>query len=442
MKKIKHLLCLLFLFFLGYQESQAQDLKTWTLQEMIQYAKDNNIQVKQASLTNLSNAADYEQAKASRLPTLSVSGQQSLAIGQSIDPVTSDFISQNINATSLAATSSVTVYNGNYINNNIKQSALIMEAAKLDVEEAKNDITVAITQAYLQALYYKEGIATAQETANASKKQLERIQIKLKAGAASPKEVAQLKSDYASDQTSLISVQNQYEQQVLALKQLLELGIADDFQIQNLAVSSDLNLPVESKTEAYQNALANMPQIKSSQMNVDIASYDMKKAKAGYTPTVSLSASLGSGYTSAQDYTYFAQLNNNQNERIGLVVSIPIFNQKKTSTEVQKAKLNIESAQLSAVSEQKDLLKTIESTYQNVVAGKSQTEAAKMALEAAQESYRLAEKQYELGALDLTDFITEQTTLQNARNAYLQAKYTLLMNYQLLQFYQGNNITL
>jgi len=442
MKKIKHLLCLLFLFFLGYQESQAQDHKTWTLQEMIQYAKDNNIQVKQASLTNLSNAADYELAKASRLPTLSVSGQQSLAIGQSIDPVTSDFISQNINATSLAATSTVTVYNGNYINNNIKQSALIVEAAKLNVEEAKNDITIAITQAYLQALYYKEGISTAQETANASKKQLERIQIKLKAGAASPKEVAQLKSDYASDQTSLISVQNQYEQQVLALKQLLELGIADDFQIQNLAVSSDLNLPVESKTEAYQNALANMPQIKSSQMNVDIASYDLKKAKAGYTPTVSLSASLGSGYTSAQDYTYFTQLNNNQNERIGLVVSIPIFNQKKTSTEVQKAKLNIESAQLSAVSEQKDLLKTIESTYQNVVAGKSQTEAAKMALEAAQESYRLAEKQYELGALDLTDFITEQTTLQNARNAYLQAKYTLLMNYQLLQFYQGNNITL
>lgn len=427
---------------LSSQVSQAQDQPGWSLQAMIQYATENNIQVKQAVLNSRSTEADYEQARASRLPSLSAVGQQTLTAGRSIDPIMSEFVSQDIHSTSLGLSSEVTLFNGNRLNTSIKQNALLVQAGKLEVEEAKNSIVIALTQSYLQALYLKEGIAVAEETVSSSQKQVEQTQQLFAAGSASGQELAQVKAQVANDRANLISAQNQYAQQILSLKQLLELEIQDEFDIAAPELGEELNLRVVSKEVAYQNALAHLPQVKSSQLALDAAELGAAQARAGLLPTVSLAGSIGTGYTSVQNYAYLSQLDNNQNKRIGLVVSIPIFNRRQTSTNVQKANIAIQSARLDAVATQKEILQIVESTYQNVLASQSQLEATQAQLEAAAESHRLAEQQFELGILNLVDYILERTNLQLAQQAYLQAKYTAILNYQLLEFYQGNTITL
>lgn len=433
---------LILLLLLTSQISQAQEGPGWTLGEMIEYATANNIGVKQSQLSSRSAEADYEQAKASRLPSLNASGTQTLTSGRSIDPVTSDFVTQDNYATNLSVNSQLTLFNGNRINNSIKQNRLLVESGRLDVEEAKNSIIIALTQAYLQALYNKEEVNIAGETVNTSAQQVERMQALFDAGSANAQELAQLKAQYANDQANLITAQNQYDAQILSLKQLLELDIQDDFQIVVPQLADEVNFTLVSKNEAYQKALRYLPEVKNSKLGIDIAGLDYAGAKAGYLPSLSLSGSVGTGYTSIQEYSYANQFNNNLYQRVGLTLSIPVFNQKATSTSVQKAKIAMESAKLEVTAAQKQVLQTIENTYQSVVASQSRLEAAKVQMEAAGESYRLADEKFKLGMLNLADFILEKTNYQSAQQAYLQAKYTALFNYQLLEFYQGNPIQL
>jgi outer membrane protein len=430
------------LLLLAGGAGQAQEKDAWTLPGMIAYATAHNIQVKQAQLGSQNYQADYEQARASRLPTLSISGQQSLTAGQSIDPVTSEFVAQDIHATSLSLNSQLTLFNGNRVNNSIKQNALLVQSGQLAVEEAKNSIVVALTQVYLQALYNREAVGIAQETVNTSQKQVERMQALVEAGSARAGELAQLRSQLAGDKAALVAAQNQYDAQLLTLKQLLELELNDDFAIATPEVSAEPNGVLVDKNEAYRKALAQVPEVKNSRLGINIAQLDLAQAKAGYLPTVALTASVGTGYTSVQDFSCLDQFDNNRNERVGLSVSIPIFNQKKTSTSVQKARVGTQSAKLQVTATQKEVLQKIENTYQSVVAGQSQLEAAREQLSAAEESFRLAEEQFGLGMLNAVDFLLQKTNYLFAQQSYSQAKYSVLLNNQLLEFYQGNPIQL
>ena len=420
--------------------SQAQEVESWTLDEMIRYATEHNIQVKQTQLNAQANEADYRQAKANRLPSLSASGRQTFTAGNNIDPVTSDFVARNTNATSMSVSSDITLFNGNRISNNIKENALWVESGKLSVVEAENDITIALTQAYLQALYYKEEIGVTEENAEASAKQLERTQALFDAGSASAQELAQLKSEYANDQSALVSAKNQHDQQILILKQLLELGISDTFEIVVPAIPEDLNFAITPKSEAYQMASKNLPQVKNSKLGIDISTLQYKQAQSGYFPVISLYGSIGTGYTDNQNFSYSNQLNNNLYQQVGISLSIPIFDNLSTSTSVQKAQINREIASLDMVSTQKEVLQTIENTYQDLTASLSQLEVAEVQLDAANESYRLSDQQFQLGMLNLADFILQRANYQTAQQAYLQAKYNAILNYQLYEFYQGNPI--
>lgn len=421
---------------------KCQQIKNWTLEEMIQYATTHNIQVKQSVLTNQNDKANYEQVKASRLPSLSISGQQTTTTGRSIDPVTSEFVAQTIHATNLSINSQVTLFNGNTINNTIKQTGLQTESSRLDVEETQNSITISLIQGYLQALYYKEGITTAQNAANSSKKQVDQMEQLFQAGSKSASELAQLKSQYATDKSNLVSAQNQYTQQILTLKQLLELEITDEFEITTPAISDTINLTIVNKNQAYQKALAYLPEIKNSRLGIDIASLSYKIARANYYPTVTLSGSVSTAYTNVQSYTYLSQLENNRNGKLALAVSIPVFNKKSTSTSVKKAQIEVEKAKYEVISSQKTVLKNIETTHQNLVASKSKLEASQEELEAAKVTYNLAEQQFQLGMLDPVELLVKKTALQSAQQSFLQAKYTAILNYQLLEFYQGNPIKL
>ncbi|SDJ84369.1 outer membrane protein [Catalinimonas alkaloidigena] len=443
MHSLRTFFFLLVVPLLGWRgTATAQQPDPWTLEAMIRYATENNLQVKQAALTTQSYAADYTQAKASRLPSLNASGTQTLTAGRSIDPVTSDFVAQNVYATSLNANASFTLYNGGKINNTIKANALQVKSGELSTEEARNDITVALTQAYLQALYYRESIAVAEGVRASSAQQLERTEALFSAGSASAQERAQLKSQYANDQASVITAQNQYNQQILILKQLLELGIGDALDIAIPDLPEDLDLAITPKQQAYNNAIQALPEVKNSALNVQIAEYQLKQAQAGYLPTLSLSGSLGTGYTNVQDFAYFAQFNNNFNQRAGVTLSIPIFDRKVTATSVQKAQIQIQSANLEVINTHKQIWQTLETTYQDLTSSLSQLEVAQLQQEAADESYKLAAQQFQLGMLTTADFILAKSDYQTAEQSYLQAKYTALMNYQLYEFYQGHPIQL
>lgn len=429
-----------FVFVSGIRGQEINQRKTWSLQDCIDYALAHNITVHQATLEKRSRQQNLKASKFSKLPNLYASGSQNFTNGNSIDPITSDFVSQQINSTSLGLNTQVTLFQGNQVTNQIKQNQLLVEQYSYYEEQAKNNIILSITDSYVQLLYTKENISIAANNLEVSIKEEERAKARLEAGSIALKDYTDAQSNTATLQYNLISVKNDYELQLLTLKQLLELPTTYDFKITDIAKAEEQIIP---KLEVvYENALDKLPEIHAGKLNISVSEKELDIVRGGYLPTLSLTGSLGSGYTSTQEYNFSDQFDLNFNQRVGLSLNVPIFNRNQTKTAVEKAKIDIDIAKLQLAQDKKDLYQKIETAWQNAVAAQSQMAAAKIAKSAAEESFRLARKQYELGALSTTDFIVSQNTYTNAEQTFAQTKYLSLLYHQLLQFYQGNEINL
>ena len=434
------------LLLIGILRVPAQDIKkdssSWSLARCLGYAVQNNLTVKKSVLSKNTAEANYTQSKVSRFPSLTGSGSQTITNGSSIDPITSDYVSQVVRSTSFDLNAQVTLYNGNSINNQIKQNKLLVEQNDLFVAEAKNSITLSIVEAYLQALYYKEGIQVASNTLTSSQKQLEQSKAKFDAGSIAAKALADVQSQYANNQYSLILAKNNFEMKVLAIKQLLELDQQQSFEIEIPKLPEDLHLNIPNKIDVYQQAIGIMPEVKAGQTQVEINNLSLSMAKAGYLPTLSAFGSLSTGYTNTQHNSFATQLNGNFNQRIGLSLSVPIFDRYVTKTKVVNARIEMEKSKLSLAATNKDLYQKIETAWQNAVASQGEMESLLAAKNAYQTAYDLAQQQYALGAISSTDLVVSQNNFTNAEQKYLQTKYTCILYHQLLQFYQGNPIKL
>ncbi|KUJ60082.1 hypothetical protein AR687_19980 [Flavobacteriaceae bacterium CRH] len=430
---------ILFQAVAALAQEQEKTSKIWSLEECISYAIKNNITVKQAELTQNTAEINYKQSKYERLPSVSANASQSMNNGRSIDPITSSYVSQLINSTSAGVNASMTLYKGNYINNTIKQKELLVKQNDFFVTEAKNNVLLSVVQAYLQALYYREGIEVAKNVIVSSKEQLSQMSTKYKAGSAAGIDEANLETQLKNDEVTLITAQNNYRLQLITLKQLLELDPNESFDIVPTKLASDQYLIPDLKT-VYSFAAANLPEIKSASLQTSIKELELSKVKAGYLPTLSLTAGLNSGYTNTQDYNFLNQFDGNFYQSAGLSLSIPIFSKYQNKANVANAKIEIESSKLSAVSENKQLYLKIENAWQNANSSQSQMEAAAALKSSSKLAYDMSIKKSELGALSSTDLLVSKNTYLNAEQTYLQAKLSLALYYQLLQFYQGNQI--
>ena len=442
MKLYLIIVSLLITQFASAQDSTSNTPKVWSLTDTITYALENNITVKDASLNSNIAEVDYYVAKSSRLPNLFGTTSQGFSNGNSIDPITSDFVSDQIYSNSLGINSSITLYQGNQIKNQITQNKLLLQQNTYLEEIAKNSIVVSILENYLQTLYSKESITIAENNLAASEKEVLRAKARLDAGTIALNDYTEAQSQVATNKYNVIAAKNNFQQYIIGLKQLLELPPTENMDIETIDENMDLiNLELNSAA-IYKKALIYLPEIEASNLNIAVNEKKLDIAKGGYLPTISLTGSLGSGYTSINNNKFIDQYNVNFNQQLRLTMSIPIFNRNQTKAAVQTATINIEKAQIQKQTTEKEVYKKVETAYQNAVSAQEQVIASEASKTAAEQSYKLAQKKYELGSLSTTDLVISQNTYTNAQQNYLQSKYLNILYHQLLEFYQGNDIKL
>lgn len=430
---------LAILLFMGSTFAKAQDavLIKWTLQECINYALTNNIQVKKTVLDNQSSEINYTQQKYNRLPSVSANGNFSFSNGNSIDPITSNFINQSIVSNSYGVSGQLPIYQGNRLNLQIEQNKLLVAQSKLYQQQAENNIVLGVIQNYLQALYYAEGITIAQNALTTADEEVKQAQIKFDNGAIALLDLADLQTQHASAQYSVVAAQNQYDQQVLQLKQLLELDPGVDFQIQPVELA-EMQTVIPDKQTVFATAASSFPDLKIYDSQTEILENALAITKTGYKPTLSLSAGINTGYTNSMNYKYGTQLNNNLSPQVGLTLSIPIFSKNQNKTNVALAKIDIEQNRLDKASATKTLYSSIENAWQNAIANQSQQASAKVARDNAELSYDLARKKFEFGGLTATELSVSRNGFLNAEQTLLQTRYLTSLYTALLNFYQGN----
>lgn len=426
------LLCSLLLS--GLRNATAQEAsKTWTLQECLDYAYQNNIQVRQSRNNQLSGIEDTKQAKAALFPSLVASTTQSYTNYPS-----SEVTDNNSYTGTYGITAGMTIFEGGKLRTAVKRQKVQNQMDALSVEESVNDIRIAIVQAYMQCLYAADAVRINRSTAEASKAQRDRAEEMLRAGSISRVDFAQLQSQYSSDEYQVVVAGSTLDNYKLQLKQLLELDIMEEMNPAVPGVKEENVLKaLPPKNEVYETALKVMPQIRRGELGIEAAKLEEKSARAGFFPSISLSASVGTGHMSNNDFESGSQIWNRFNENVGLTLNIPIFSNRKNRTAVNKAKIALNDSYLEWTSLQKELLRNVESVYLDAVSAQAQYLSAREKEKYARESYELTSEQFRVGVKNTVELITAQNEYSAAQQQVLQAKYLTLLSIELLNIYQG-----
>lgn len=422
----------------------------WDLQTCIDYALRHNITIRQNRLNASGAEIDVKTAKAALFPSLQAS------IGQRIvnrpnsethtiingDDITSSESKTSYNG-SYGIDANWTLYNGSKRLNTLKQQQLNNRIAELNVAESENSIEQSIAQTYIQILYAAEAVKINEGTLAVSQAQCERGRQLLEAGSISRADQAQLEAQVSTDNYQLVTARATLQDYKLQLKQLLELDGESEMDLY-LPPMDDENVlvPLPSKNDVYRAALTFRPEIEAGKLEVQTSDLDIDIARAGYIPTLSLSAGIGSSNVNGSDFTFGEQIKQNWNNSLGVTLSIPIFNNRQTKSAVQKAKLQKQASELSLLDDQKTLYKTIESLWLDANSAQQRYVAAKEKLQSTQTSYELLQEQFDLGMKNTVELLTEKNNLLSAQQETLQAKYMAILNIQLLRFYQGTKIEL
>lgn len=430
---MKRFIFLSFLLWLSSPIAAAQgDTVRWTLSSCLDYALENNIQIRRGEVALLSGIEDTREARAQLFPSLSASVSQSVVSYPSAEASGSNSYTGNY-----GLSAQWTIFNGLTRRKAIEQSELQNRIDEASVEENRDEIRIAIVQAYLQVMYAFEAVRIAENTVQVSEAELERSKGLFDAGALSRAEYAQIESQLAGDRYQLVAAQASLDNYKLQLKQLLEIDIDDEMLFASSEVSeTEVMRLLPDKAEVYRVALETKPQMTAARLGVESSELSVEQAKGGYLPTLALSASVGTGHLSGGE-PVGTQMWNRLNGSAGLTLSIPIASNRKNRTAVNKAQLAVTDSELELLSTEKELLKTVEGIWLDAISAQSQYVSAVEKVRAAEESYALVREQFDLGMSNTLELLTQQNNLLSAQQEMLQSKYMAVMNIQLLNIYQN-----
>jgi len=474
-----------FLIFLGVvfsgkiisQNSTEVDLtKPWTLQQCIEFAQLNNLQIKQSELNVQLSQVNLLQSKGNTLPSINGNISHSYNFGRTIDPFTNSFASDKVVSDNFSVSGSIVLFSGFQNLNSILENNYNYLASKYDLEKMRNDISLNIATIYLQILFNDELLAIAQSQVDITKQQVSRVQKLIDAGSLPKSNLYDIQAQLALEELNVVNAQNQLDLAYLNLQQMLDLK--SPLKI----IKPDINIPSNdalslSVSQIYLTALTAMPEIKSSEYKLMSAQKGYKVAKGGYYPRLMLSGSYGTGYsgaskqlsglptfsgfspngdvTSAGDtvytpnfnYNYITtpfsdQIDQNLNKSIGLNLSIPIFNRFSTYSNVKRAKISQLNAELSLDLAKNQLEKSIQQAYADAVAALKKYNATLKAVEAIEESFKYTEQKFNVNAITSFDYNDAKNKLIKSKSDLLQSKFDYIFKLKILDFYQGKQLTL
>ncbi|MBQ3381990.1 MAG: TolC family protein [Bacteroidales bacterium] len=441
MKKFALTILLLTFCLTGSLMAQTN---AWSLQRCIEYARQNNLQVKMEEIAVEQAHNSAVQSKWDLAPSVNAGLSHSMSWGRSVNLQTLEIIKNKRNmSTSGNLSASAVIFGGFSKTNNIKSSMTSLKIAEKQLEKIKNDITIQITRAYLQLLLSREIERSAQESCKSTEEQVERTAKLVDAGSQAYSTLLEVKAQLANEKSQLVAARGDVRTNKLTLMQLLELPEEEESSFDVVAPdeSQEQLYLIDDIESIYRQAL-DLPQVKIAEYNLEKSKYDYKAILGRMMPSLSVQAGYGSYYTDGQSGAFFTQFEHNKNPSIGFSLNIPVFNGLSARMAARNASLARQNNALMLEMQKESLFKEIQSAHNEAVNALERERAALENMRSIQESFTYTENKFNVGMMNATDYNIAKTNLFKAVSAYYQAKYQYLFQLKILDFYKGKAIKL
>ena len=467
MKKI----FILAFFIQSWQWLHAQN--RLSLKQAIETGIANNIDVNQAQLSSQRAAVNLRQAKQNMFPDLNITADHGINQGRSIDPISNSFVNQQFGYGSYGASSNVLLFNGFSVQNNIKSNALSYEASKMELQQAKDNLTINIILAYLQVLSSQDILIRSEAQAAVTEKQVDRLAKLNEAGAIKPADYYNLKGQYANDQVAIAEGKAALETAKLNLVQLLNIPYNKTLELERIPEEMFVIGYDNTPEKVYQTALTQFAQVKSVHLRSLGAAKQVKSIRGELFPSLFLGAGINSNYSSAASQSYLTdskyvagsdyvliggnqepvftkqetytsrkisygdQLNNNLFTSVNLGLRIPVFNANRVRNRIRTAKIDQKNFELIEQNTKTQLQQAIERAYVNLTTTSDKYRIITDQVTAFAESFRGAEVRFNAGAINSVDYLIAKNNLDRANNNLIVSKYDFVLRKKVLDYYEG-----
>ncbi|WP_296380911.1 TolC family protein [Winogradskyella sp.] len=460
---------ILMMSLIGFAQTQSE--KSYSLDECISIALENNLDLKSTNLLANSAKVNYQQSKANLLP--SINGNFNLGVndGRSINPFTNDFINQELTFSNLGLSLDATIFNGFRLLNTAKQNRLNKKASELEVEAAKQDLMLNVTLTYLQVLNARDVLGLTKARLETTKQQLKIQEDFYENESGNPADYADILGQVASDETSVLVSESSLNNAKLSLMRLLNLEKSTDVDAKSLILDFETyNL---SADEVYTQALQNLATFRARELRIEAAKKGVSIAKSQFTPEISLFGGLNTNYSSAaelftstgnsivetgdfvtvagqdlpvmteqtsfasENISYSDQLDNNLNTVVGVAVNVPLFNGFRAKNNVALEKIRVEESVLELERTHLDIKNAIAQVHFDMEVVYKRHQSLLKQVEAYQESYRINDIRFKNGVSNFLNYITSKNNLDNAKVNLTNAKYEYLLRTKVLDYYRG-----
>lgn len=426
----------------------AQGQSLWSLQKCIDYALQNNIQIKQQVLNSEYYSNQFQQAKYNRLPNLNAGFQNNMSFGRTIG-ADNTYLDINSNSTSGSLNSNVTLWNGFTLTNSIKMADMDLRASLEEMKKAKDDIMLNIAASYLEILFADELVVVAEDLLKITQLQIDRTNKLVEAGSLAKGSLLEIEAQYAREEVNVVNAQNRLQLAYLALYQFLELPATESFKIEKPTLPEiGANLSLLNSMDVFKNAVQLKPAVKGAEFKLESARKQLLIAKGNLMPTLSLGGNYYNFYNNK--YTDFQrnkisfsdQLKSNERYGFGVTLNVPIFNRFQARTGVSNAQIQLENTELQLQNTKNLLRKDIEQSYTNALAAFKRYVANQKTVVSSKEAFRYTEEKFNVGMINSVEYNQSKNNLSKAQSDLLQAKYEYIFRTKILDFYNGQTIEL
>ncbi|MFM8349347.1 MAG: TolC family protein [Bacteroidota bacterium] len=475
----RHLIVLLIT--VTFLQTEAQSVRMLTLQECIDIALQNNLQVKQGYFNLKSAEISLRQSRMSLLPTVNLGSSLGKNFGRAINPVTNAFINRNSNTLNFQGATSLTLFSGFRLANTLRQSSREFEAGNQDLVKARNDVTLNVVSLYTSVIFNKELLDNARFQLQSAREQLSRIEKQVAAGALPMSNELNQEAQVATAEVNMINQENALNLSLLQLKQAMQIPGGEQLDVVVPEISPEDLVLENTPEQIFSIAAQTMPEIKSAMLRVESAELALRAARGGFSPRLTFNAIAQTNYASisntqrtmidgfevgttpvgvvggtnqpvfgyqpvykvvAPDYGVSEQLGDNLFKALSLQLNVPLFNGLQARSTVQRAAISKELAEISQQQQRNTLRQSIETAFNDALAASKTYAASLKQVNARNEAYRMTKQRFEIGASNYVEYRISETDLFQSRSDLARAKFNFIFRKKLLDFYQGKPITL
>ncbi|MDE6547898.1 MAG: TolC family protein [Muribaculaceae bacterium] len=434
---IKNILILLISLFSLHSPLSTLAATPWTLDSCINYALTHNVEVRQRLNAARQGVLAVTEAKDRVLPNLSGYGSQNFSFGRGLT-ADNTYANRNTSSFSVGAQLSVPLFQGLRVVRSVKYAETSLKALVEQSEAIKDDVSINVMAAFLQALYSREALGVARMSLDVSKDELKRREILLEAGKIPELDLFEARAQVSRDELTVVNAQNDSVMAILDLTNLLDIENDGHFDI--IPLNEEI-LPIPALDEVWTNMQMANHTLRAAVIRKQAAGENVEVAKTGYIPTLSFNAGLGTNYYKTSGFSnegFAAQMRHNFAKSLGFSLNIPIFDGFSTRNSISRARMEQLNSELDLENTRQQLYKTVSTAHAQAIAAAAKERASQSAVENTKAAFDAMTVKYDNGRANATEYEKAKADYINAVADRLQASYERQLRVRILRHYNEN----